>query len=241
MAWTTGSGEQGPVAGLVRLTRDGGGERILVDLVPWADRAYLAATLRAVGARERRLGPAVVANRITRYGRPEPWRQAHARWRRDLAAAVREGSSAAAFTGDVRDCYGSISPALVERRLSAVGGDPAAGRVILEMLDACAAHGVTGLPVGPVASGILANVVLAVIDDHLRTAGLPHRRWVDDVVTLAPDRRTATRAHDAFRRGLDDLRLEPHLGKTGVMHRRADILRLASVGASSPAGDDGVG
>jgi hypothetical protein len=241
MAPTRGPYDQGPVAELIHVKRGGGGERVLTTLTPQASRAYTIATLRAATAAELRLGLDVVANRIGAGGRPEPWRRARARWRCDLAAAVREGSVGAIFKGDVQDCYGSMPPGLVGRRLTASGGDAEAVGTVLDVLDACAGQGVRGLPVGPVASGFLANVVLMIVDVHLRATGLPHRRWVDDVVVVAPHRRGATVAHDAFRRALDELGLEPNLGKTRVLDRPVDVVRLASGSGISPAATGAMG
>lgn len=240
MASSCSPNPHGPVAGLVPVTRAGGGQRWLVTLTPEASRGYSAATLQATAIIERRLGPAVVANRI-HAGRPEPWRRARARWRRDLAAAVREGSAAAAFKGDVSDCYGSIAPGLVGRRLLASGADADAVRAVITFLHACADQGMRGLPVGPHASGILANVVLAVVDDHLRSAGLRHRRWVDDVVVAAPTMAGATAAHDAFRRALDELGLLPSPAKTHVLTDPMDVASLAAGWKISTAGAGAVG
>jgi hypothetical protein len=226
MASTRDGIEPGLVAALTRVPRGRGGERVLTALTPSGSRAYTVATLRAAGGAERRLGHEVVANRIDAGGRLEPWRRAHARWRCDLAAAARECSVEAVFKGDVRDCYGAMSIALVGRRLTATGADIATVRTVLELLDACAEQGVRGLPVGPGASAVLANVVMATVDDRLRSAGLAFRRWVDDVVVLAPGRRGGLVAHDAFRRGLDELGLAPNPEKTRVMNHRVEIVRL---------------
>ncbi len=223
-----GPDDRSPVAGLRRVPRKTGGERLLVTLTAGASRRYAAATLRAAGRAERRLGSEVVANRLDTCGRLEPWRRAHARWRGDLGAAVEDGYAGAAFTGDVRDCYGAITPAMVDRSLAASGADADAVREILGLLEACAEQGVRGLPAGPDASGVLANLVLSGVDDRLRATGLPHRRWVDDVVVFAPGRRGAVTALDAFRRALDAVGLEPNPRKTRVVVRRAGLARLAS-------------
>lgn len=218
--------DPGPVAALTRVPRERGGERVLTTLTPSASRAYTVATLRAAGGAERRLGRAVVANRIDARGQLEPWRRARARWRSDLAAAARESSVEAVFKGDVRDCYGAMTIALVGRRLTATGADTASVRAVLGLLDACAEQGVRGLPVGPGASAVLANIVMATVDDRLRSAGLAFRRWVDDVVVVAPCPQGVLVAHDAFRRGLDELGLAPNPEKTRVLNHRTEIRRL---------------
>ncbi len=223
-----GPDDRSPVAGLGRVPRDAGGDRLLVTLTAEASRRYAVATLRATGRAERRLGNEVVANRLDAHGRLEPWRRAHARWRGEVAAAVGSGCVGAAFTGDVRDCYGAITPAVVGRSLAASDADADAVRAILGLLEGCAAQGVRGLPAGPDASGVLANLVLSCVDDRLRATGLPHRRWVDDVVVFAPGRRGAVAALDAFRRSLDAVGLEPNPRKTRVVERRVDLARLAS-------------
>jgi hypothetical protein len=77
---------------------------------------------------------------------------------------------------DVRDCYGSIAPEMIAALLG-----PAAAHAVT-LLRRFQEGGVRGLPIGPEPSAILANAVLARLDEAIRTHGIPHLRWVDDIV-----------------------------------------------------------
>ena len=69
---------------------------------------------------------------------------------------------------DVRECYGSITSRVVEQRLRAIGAPEDGIDEVRSWLRAFREAGVDGLPVGPVASAVLADVVLAAGDDALR-------------------------------------------------------------------------
>ena len=118
---------------------------------------------------------------------------------------------------DVRECYGSIAPWVVEQRLQAIGAPEDGIDEVRSWLRAFREAGVEGLPVGPVASAVLADAVLAAGDDALRRAGASFIRWVDDVVIFASDRRGRGAALDALREAWASLGLEMHELKTVVV------------------------
>jgi histidine ammonia-lyase len=74
--------------------------------------------------------------------------------------------------------------------------------------------GVRGLPVGPDASAVLANVVLAPVDRTLADEGIEHLRWVDDIVVTAADPRAAL---SAIRRALERIGLRLNERKTRIV------------------------
>jgi hypothetical protein len=74
--------------------------------------------------------------------------------------------------------------------------------------------GVEGLPVGPDASAVLANAVLAQVDRRLRDAGVEHLRWVDDVVLSGVDVRAAL---TVFRTALASIGLRANETKTRIV------------------------
>jgi len=185
------------------------------------DRDRYGAVVAAVTpAVERALGDGVVANRarsIPRRVALEPWGAARRRYARSIASTAA-GPWRAAFIGDVRDCYGSIDPAVVERALRSVGAPGQPVEAIVAVLRRFGDHGVHGLPVGPEPSAVLANAVLASVDRALKAEiGGPSFRWVDDVVVFTHDRREARRAAATFSRALDALGLEPHPVKCRVV------------------------
>jgi hypothetical protein len=215
--------------------RPGGGVRRMVALEPGDDAVYRDLVARAATALERSLGPAVVANRVV--GAPlvlENWRVAHERWRGAIGRSAARGFRVHV---DVADCYDSIRPEVVAVSLRSAGADP---RSLVRLLHELVEHGVPGLPIGPEASAVLANAVLAPVDLALAAAGAPHVRWVDDVVAFAPGRRRAMVLTAVVRRELEALGLRLNEGKTRIEDCRIPPRPSASVapvsGARSGAG-----
>jgi len=162
------------------IPKPGGGLRRITLLDPAGDAEYRQAVSPLAGRIERALGPEVFAIR-TRPApggwRPAPWGPARAAWRRAIRDVVDRPSRGTAFAvADVHDCYGSISPEMVEALL---GPEAAHAVAFLRRLQE---RGVRGLPIGPDPSAIVANAVLSEMDRAVRDTGARHLRWVDDVV-----------------------------------------------------------
>ncbi len=217
-----------PRVRFVRVRRSGVERRFAV-LDPQARERYVELVAAAAEAIEALLSPAVMANRIAwwRLEPPElrlrPWRLERRLFAARLASlASRRGPIAFA---DVRRCYASISPAMVGRalRLAGVGTADA----VEGFLGGLQALGVRGLPVGPDASAVLANAVLAPVDRALRDAGIEHLRWVDDVVLRGVDPQEAV---SVFRRALAELDLRPNERKTRVVLDPASLRGWVSAG-----------
>lgn len=217
--------------GAVRMqavARPGGGVRWLARLDP-VDRArYRSLVAPLAPVVERSLGVEVLANRAVGRGRwptvrLEAWRRARATWARRVEAALASDLTRAALITDVAACYASIEPEVVARRLRASGAPGPRVESLERFLHDLGERGVPGLPVGPSPSALLANLVLAAPDEHVRAAGLRHIRWVDDVIVFAPGRRAALRGYDAFRRALDELGLHPNPRKTVLLDDPAEV------------------
>ncbi len=183
-----------------------GGDRWLARLEPSDERTYRRLVLPLVPRIERSIGPAAFAARAAPDGRLRPVQDARSAWRRAVRRSIVAPAASVVIVSDVRDCYPSIG----ERALEALGCSGA----LASFLRALAGAGVRGLPIGPDPSAILANGVLAHADRAAAAAGCRPIRWVDDVVLVAAGRRPAVRAFDAWQRGLAELGLEAHDGKT---------------------------
>jgi hypothetical protein len=122
---------------------------------------------------------------------------------------------------DVLDCYASISPETIGALLG-----PEAGHAVA-LLRRFHEHGVRGLPVGPEPSAILANAVLARLDDAIRGCGVRHVRWVDDVVLwgAADDVRAAMSALAA---ASTEVGLQLHPRKTRILEDRGEAAAVLS-------------
>lgn len=226
-----------PLLTVERIPKPGGGHRALVRLGGAHGRRYAAAVLAAMPEVERALAPTVFANRAGGADAwrtiLEPWTIARARYERAVRAA-ESGRGRAWFVGDVADCYGSITPPVVGRALRSMGVDPSLTGHIERMLRSFEERGVRGLPVGPAPSAVLANAVLASVDDAVaRAAGSPVLRWVDDVVVGACPAR-ARAAEETYERSLRALGLRPHAVKTGVVEDRRDMPLAASGAPAAP-------
>ena len=122
---------------------------------------------------------------------------------------------------DVRDCYGSIAPEVLLALLGPAA-EPAVD-VQRRLRDA----GVRGLPVGPEPSAVLANAVLGELDRALRSTGVRHVRWVDDVV-LWGSRDDVRCAVASLRFAATAVGLELHDRKSRVLADR-DELRVRAL------------
>jgi hypothetical protein len=230
---TTSSPREGALH--IEVVAKPGGSRSIVRLDEIDRLAYQAAVVPAVGRIERSLSGGVFANRavITPAGLTlSSWRHARRRYRRALETSA--GRARAAFVGDVRDCYGSITPAAVARGLRRAGVPGAIADRIDVVLRSFQDRGVRGLPIGPEPSAVLANLVLSPLDEVVaRTAGAAVLRWVDDVVVPTAGRRQAERARASFVAALLDLGLAPQDRKCRVLDDLAELATAAS--AASPA------
>jgi hypothetical protein len=201
-------------------------------------RRYETAVAAAVPAVERGLSHGVIANRARPHSAGftlEPFVNARRRYARSVAETPDSGSLRAAFIGDVHDCYGSIGPQVVSRSLRTLRVPDEAVQRIDEILRAFHSLGVRGLPIGPEASAVLANAVLAPVDLAIAAAAAgPVFRWVDDVIAFSPDVAGARRAERAFARALEELGLASHPGKCTVVDARDELRSGAS--SPSPAG-----
>ena len=171
-----------------------GGVRLLARLSGPIAAEYLDAVTAVVPRIEQELSRAVVAERVA-LRRPTargsrivatdlPTARAQARARATRLVRVRPGP---VILADVRSCYATIAPAVVERQLRLLGcaEDASTVRAVLEGLSEL---GVRGLPVGPRASAVLANAALARVDEEIADAGALHLRWVDDLAVFPGDR-----------------------------------------------------
>ena len=171
------------------IPRRAGGHRRATVLAPPLAREFTTLTHEIERRADRALSEAVIADRLSADGvTRESWRSA----RRRFAAEVRR--LATAIPGpvvllDVRRCFESIAPSVVEDALLAAGCRPSQVAAIRRFLERLGDEGVQGLPIGPLESSVLANPVLACVDEALRRTGVPVLRWVDDIVAF-PGRQT---------------------------------------------------
>jgi hypothetical protein len=194
--------------------------RALTALPPNEAIAYTGSVARIAPRIEAALGAEAIANRVVMADpvrpalRLEPWRSARSRFRARLRTLAT--SAGTVVMADVRACYASISPSAVGTALRSLGCDPSAVAEIMRLLAAFEDRGITGLPIGPDPSAVLANAVLASVDRALGEAGIAHLRWVDDVIAV-PSWGRAARVLDVLERSLGALGLELAERKTRIL------------------------
>jgi len=191
-------------------TSPAGKRRVLTRLDARERRRYERAV--ALAFPDPRIGPSV-------FGSP-PRTMSLAAERRQWRSAVRARTAGArsVVVSDVADCYPSVGEHAIRAAAARAGGD---ARPLLWALRRYREAGGLGIPIGPAASGVVADAVLALADDRAAAAGCPPVRWVDDVV-FAGDRDAVARASRAWRQALIELGMREHDGK-----RTADpVLRL---------------
>ena len=208
-------------ARIVPQGRPGRPPRLLADLSASDDRALARAVARLTPEIERSLGRYVVANRASGRGdlvtvRLEPWLRARQRWSRIVQGIACDRWLVRA---DVERFYTSLREPALRATLPADVDD------VLAVLKALWEDGVTGLPVGPEASAILANGVLAPVDHAIRVAGGIPLRWVDDWLVPTSSAAQADRVLVSIERALRELGLRMNPTKTRVFAPR-DAARI---------------
>jgi Reverse transcriptase (RNA-dependent DNA polymerase) len=177
------------------------------------------------------LGPRVLAGRWLRSGRE--WRTealgpALGRARRGAERLVA-GSSVVVRT-DVRDFYPSIGPSSLYRCLRRVGLPAEDANTASAMLEGWGSDGYAGLPVGPPASSVLSNAVLAPVDQALGDG--PWLRWCDDLLIGVRSVADADRVLERLDIELAGLGLDRSGPKTHVLE--GTTVRWPGAGSSMP-------
>ncbi len=203
---------------------------------PTSDRhaAVVAAVAPTI---EASLGDEVVANRVAEASVSPPtlrlggWRSGRVRFAGAARALALDAG--AMLVADVRRCYASIGDAVVGDALERSGCGSGDVRAVLAFLDDVHRVGVSGLPVGPEPSAVLANAVLARADDAIRAFGARHLRWVDDFWIFAPDRDAASAAVSGLRNALGSAGLSLSPAKTRLIDRPGEIAEVVATGRVS--------
>ncbi len=207
--------------------------RQLTVLHPASARRYLAMVATVAPGIESALSPSVLANRVAGSSTDPPTLRL-APWRAErvaFGAGLRRlgGKSPCLVFADVRDCYGSITPEAVVASLIRLRCDRVAAEAVGAFLGGLVENGARGLPVGPDASAVLANAVLALVDHALERARIRHLRWVDDVVASTGGPEEADRILELVRASLTRVGLELNESKTRVVVDPAAIASAQTV------------
>jgi hypothetical protein len=190
-----------------------GGVRVMATLSPRDAMRWEQLGRRIAAAIEPRLPREVIANRTFAAARGSSLNLAL------RAARVKAGSlsrrSQVLLCIDVGRFYPSVIPAVAHASLGLMGAEATLALEAAVMLDGWGSEGYTGLPIGPPASAIVANAVLAPVDSALQ--GLGFLRWVDDYAIGVRSPKHVPEVLDRLDCALDRLGLERSEAKTRVL------------------------
>lgn len=160
----------------------------------------------------------------------ESVRDTHQEYLAQLLHKVERQRTRAVAVTDIADFYASVSQARLEGLLVAAAQTARAERAVELLVSTFAARFMGreghGIPTGPLASRLLAEVLLNEIDKYLRSKGVDFVRWVDDYNIFAPSLASARTALLDLAAWLYDGELTLQAAKTHVMDRVTYIKNL---------------
>jgi hypothetical protein len=138
---------------------------------------------------DRHLHPDVSSYRWDRFkGEPKGWWPNWKSYRAKSLDTIRSDTSLRVAYLDIAAFYEHIDVAILGDDLEALGGDGRAARHIIDFLTRFQTiNHAWGLPQGPDASGILANLYLAPVDAYLAQNSARFLRYSDDIKVFHPD------------------------------------------------------
>ncbi|MFF3006623.1 RNA-directed DNA polymerase [Kitasatospora sp. NPDC057940] len=138
---------------------------------------------------DRQLHPSVSSYRWNHFkGEPIRWWSSWTSYRQKSLRAIRSDASLRVAYLDIAAFYEHIDVAILGDDLEALGGDRRpAGHIIDFLTRFQTINHAWGLPQGPDASGILANLYLAPVDSYLNQNGARFLRYSDDIKVFHPD------------------------------------------------------
>ncbi|MBU5946703.1 RNA-directed DNA polymerase [Streptomyces sp. PAM3C] len=139
---------------------------------------------------DRHLHPGVFSYRWDRFkGEPQKWWPNWTSYRAKSLQAIRSDTTLRVAYLDIAAFYEHIDVAILGDDLEAVGGGGRTVGHIIEFLTRFQTiNHAWGLPQGPDASGILANLYLAPVDSYLIQNNARFLRYSDDIKVFHPDR-----------------------------------------------------
>ncbi|MFK0291104.1 RNA-directed DNA polymerase [Streptomyces sp. NPDC090442] len=150
---------------------------------------YDALVFTVAGEIDRQLHPGVSSYRWNRFrGEPIRWWSNWTSYRAKSLRAIRSDTSLRVAYLDIAAFYEHIDVAILGDDLEALGGDHrAAGHITNFLSRFQTINHAWGLPQGPDASGILANLYLAPVDSYLAQNSARFLRYSDDIKVFHPD------------------------------------------------------
>lgn len=144
----------------------------------------------------------------------EPSKQAWERLRWEASRLIASGRYATMIKCDIRSCYPSITADVVEQALLDQGFDSRDITSLVHLLRELPLVGAPkGLPIGPEASAVIADLVLDAVDQAFAESEFAHLRYSDDSFIFVPNGASPDAAHETYRQALGAIGLQPNSEK----------------------------
>lgn len=144
----------------------------------------------------------------------EPSKHAWESLRWEASRLIASGRYATMIKCDVRSCYPSITADVVEQALAGSGYCPRDIAPIVRLLRELPLVGAPkGLPIGPEASAVIADLVLDAVDQAFAESEFAHLRYSDDSFIFVPNGACPDVAYETYRQALLAIGLQPNAEK----------------------------
>ena len=150
-------------------------------------------------------------------------RDTHQEYMKRIRRKVEKRRTRTVAVTDIADFYASVSQAHLERLLSAAAHTPRTKKAAELLISVFAANVMVrqghGIPTGPMASRLLAEIFLNEVDKHLMSRRVDFVRWVDDYNIFAPSLASANSALFDLAGWLYNVGLTLQTAKTHVLDK----------------------
>lgn len=139
---------------------------------------------------------------------------------------------------DISDFYNQIYHHTIEQEFDSAGIQTEAKKAVVNLLKVCSVTTSRGVPVGPHASHLLAELSLRQIDEMLVQSGVSYIRFVDDFHIFCNDRNDAYRVLHRIAQTLDLVKLTLNKSKTRLLNGSSWLADVDRMLANRPINTD---
>lgn len=147
-------------------------------------------------------------------------------------------SSEHVLVTDISDFYNQVYHHTVEQEFDSAGVDAQSKGAVLNLLKVCSATTSRGLPIGPHATHLVAELSLRPIDDMLVESGVRYIRFVDDFHIFCASKTEAYRVLQRLAQTLDLVKLQLNKSKTKLVSASDWTIRAAEMIEDRPINED---
>lgn len=156
-------------------------------------------------------------------------------WQRSKQLSAGAG---VVLSADISDFYNQIYHHTVEQEFAAAKVNTSTIKAIVNLLKTCSMTTSRGLPIGPHAAHLIAELSLHPIDEMLVQLGAKYVRFVDDMHIFCKDEREARVRLYKLAEALDIVKLQLNRTKTNIVDAAAWAARCEAVLEDQPINDE---